>query len=197
MEYTEVLYSVAGRVATITLNRPDRLNAWTPVMAEEVRDAMGRAGGDDNVRVIVLTGSGRGFCAGADMSELKGAAREGASALTGKEAPEEAVTLLMGTKTEEQRDNENRLNARSDFRKRYSYLPAIPKPIIAAINGPAAGLGLVIALHCDLRFASRESAFLDGLFPPGPYSGARVRLAPTPHRWSSRGPRPALLGPPR
>ena len=118
VRYTEVLYTKADRVATIILNRPDRLNAWTPVMAEEVHDAMARAGGDDDVRVIILTGSGRGFCAGADMSELKVAAGEGASKLTGTESPEEAVSILMGTKTEEQRDEENRLHVRSDFRKR-------------------------------------------------------------------------------
>ena len=67
MTYTEILYAVDDWIATIALNRPDRLNAWTPVMAEEVRDAMGTAGGDDGVRVIILTGSGGGFCAGADL----------------------------------------------------------------------------------------------------------------------------------
>ncbi len=73
--------------------------------------------------------------------------------------PEEAVSLLTGTKTEEQRNAENPLKVRNDFRKRYSYLPAIPKPIIAAINGPAAGLGLVLALYCNLRFASEKARF--------------------------------------
>jgi len=159
MTYTEVLYDKADRVAIVTLNRPEKLNAWTGVMAEEVRDAMGRAGADDGVRVIVLTGAGRGFCAGADMADLKGAAGQGTSNLNGSESPEEAVSLLMGTRTEEQREAENRLNVRSDFRKRYSYLPAVPKPIIAAINGPAAGLGLILSLYCDLRFASEKARF--------------------------------------
>ena len=159
MTYTEVLYDKADRVAIVTLNRPEKLNAWTGVMAEEVRDAMGRAGADDGVRVIILTGAGRGFCAGADMADLKGAAGQGTSNLNGSESPEEAVSLLMGTRTEEQREAENRLNVRSDFRKRYSYLPAVPKPIIAAINGPAAGLGLILSLYCDLRFASEKARF--------------------------------------
>jgi len=159
MTYTQVLYDKADLVAIVTLNRPEKLNAWTPVMAEEVRDAMGRAGADDGVRVIILTGAGRGFCAGADMSDLKGAAGQGTSNLNGSESPEEAVSLLMGTRTEEQREAENRLNVRSDFRKRYSYLPAVPKPIIAAVNGPAAGLGLIFSLYCDLRFASEKARF--------------------------------------
>ncbi len=159
MTYTQVLYDKADLVAIVTLNRPEKLNAWTPVMAEEVRDAMGRAGADDGVRVIILTGAGRGFCAGADMSDLKGAVGQGTSNLNGSESPEEAVSQLMGTRTEEQREAENRLNVRSDFRKRYSYLPAVPKPIIAAVNGPAAGLGLIFSLYCDLRFASEKARF--------------------------------------
>src|ERR1700730_5734950 len=67
----EILYSVAGRVATITLNRPDKLNAWTRTMEAEVRQAVEQAAADDQVRAIVLTGAGRGFCAGADMSLLQ------------------------------------------------------------------------------------------------------------------------------
>jgi enoyl-CoA hydratase/carnithine racemase len=70
MTNQETLYNVADRVATITLNRPDKLNAWTATMEQEVRAAMHEAEHDQNVRVIVLTGAGRGFCAGADMSLL-------------------------------------------------------------------------------------------------------------------------------
>lgn len=159
MTYKEILYDVANHVATITLNRPEKLNAWTRTMAEEVRSAMYDAADDDEVRVIILTGAGRGFCAGADMSELEAASEDGLSVLNGNETAEEAVSIMTGTKTEEQRGDRKLSDTRSDFRKRYSYLPAVPKPIIAAINGPAAGLGLIITLYCDLRFASEKARF--------------------------------------
>ena len=72
MTYQHILYEVSEKIATITLNRPDRMNAWTPIMERDVRHAMETASADDNVRVIVLTGEGRAFCAGADMDALKG-----------------------------------------------------------------------------------------------------------------------------
>src|SRR5712675_326896 len=77
MANQETLYQVAGRVATITLNRPDKLNAWTAIMEGEVRAAMEETERDESVRVIVLTGAGRGFCAGADMSLLSTVAEKG------------------------------------------------------------------------------------------------------------------------
>ncbi len=159
MAYEEIIYTVADRVATITLNRPNRLNAWTPLMAEEVRGAMYSAAEDDAVCVIVLTGAGRGFCSGADMATLENAVDQGLSALTGTETAQQGVTALTGTKTEAEREDKDTSNVRADFRKRYSYFPAIPKPIIAAINGPAAGLGLILTLYCDLRFASEKARF--------------------------------------
>src|SRR5215470_13888390 len=75
MTYDQILYEVQDRVATVTLNRPDRLNAWTPVMEREVRAAMTEATADETVRVIILTGAGRGFCSGADMSGLNQASQ--------------------------------------------------------------------------------------------------------------------------
>ena len=139
MPRQETLYEIADGVATITFNRPEKLNAWTVVMEQEVRSAMEEADRDDNVRVVVLTGAGRGFCAGADMSLLKNVADRGVV----KDVRDRALS----------REGQSN-DARIDFQKKYSYFPAVGKPVIAAINGPVVGLGLVIALYCDLRWAS-------------------------------------------
>src|SRR5262245_23181738 len=145
MAYEQILYEIADHLATLTLNRPGRLNAWTPVMEIEVRDALTRADADGSVRVIVLTGAGRGFWAGADMQNL--------DAIAGDQEVvrelEQRLTAGVG--------NAKRADIRSDFQKSYSYFPAISKPIIAALNGPTVGLGFVIALYCDLRFASDQA----------------------------------------
>jgi len=122
MPSQETLYDVADRVATITLNRPDKLNAWTAVMEQEVRTAMCEAERDDNARVIVLTGAGRGFCAGADMSLLQNVADRGVD----KSLQDRVL-----------RTSERQAGMRPDFQKKYSYFPAIGKPVIAAINGPS------------------------------------------------------------
>jgi enoyl-CoA hydratase/carnithine racemase len=145
MPTQETLYVAAGRVATITLHRPDKLNAWTAVMEQEVRAAMNEAERDENVRVIVLTGAGRGFCAGADMSLLSAVAEKGLDEVRRAQAVQSA-----GPAGE---------NSRRDFQKKYSYFPALSKPVIAAINGPAVGLGLLIALYCDIRLASGSARF--------------------------------------
>jgi enoyl-CoA hydratase/carnithine racemase len=145
MPNQETLYHVADRVVTITLNRPDKLNAWTTVMEREVRSAMGEAEHDENVRVIILTGAGRGFCAGADMSLLSTVAEKGLD----EARRTQAVQPISGSGD----------GARRDFQKKYSYFPAVTKPVIAAINGPVVGLGLVIALYCDIRLASDAARF--------------------------------------
>jgi enoyl-CoA hydratase/carnithine racemase len=136
--YQHILYEVSEKIATITLNRPDRMNAWTPIMERDVRHAMEAAATDDNVRVIVLTGAGRAFCAGADMEALK------------------------GIDPNEVRRGENipfDMNRRADWQTRYAYYPAIPKPVIGMLNGATAGIGLVHALYCDLRFAADNTVF--------------------------------------
>jgi len=145
MPNQETLYQVADRVATITLNRPDKLNAWTAVMESEVRAGIGEAERDEKVRVIVLTGAGRGFCAGADISLLSTVATKGLDSAQRAQAVQPQGSVVEGT--------------RADFQKKYSYFPAVTKPVIAAINGPIVGLGLVIALYCDLRFASDAARF--------------------------------------
>ena len=144
MAYEEILYNVVDRVATITLNRPEKLNAWTTTMERELRHAIGEAESNDQVRVIVLTGAGRGFCAGADMSLLSATAQRG---------------RLDPARQQTGSGNGRGDGVRPDFQKRLSYFPAVGKPIIAAINGPVVGLGLVMALYCDLRFASSEARF--------------------------------------
>jgi enoyl-CoA hydratase/carnithine racemase len=146
MQNQETQYEVSDRVATITLNRPDKLNAWTAIMEGEVRAAIGEAERDDNVRAIVLTGAGRGFCAGADMSLLSTVAEHG---LDDRGRAQALQNSRSGS----------REGVRSDFQRKYSYFPAVGKPMIAAINGPVVGLGLVIALYCDLRFASEAARF--------------------------------------
>jgi enoyl-CoA hydratase/carnithine racemase len=159
MNYKEILYTESEGIAVIMLNRPDKLNAWTHLMAGEVWDAMHRAADDDAVKVIVLTGAGRGFCAGADMSELGGVTDEAVAALDKIKSYEERVSIMMGEKTTTELDPDNKNNVREDFRKRYSYISAIPKPVIAAVNGPAAGIGFILILHCDLRFVSDKASF--------------------------------------
>ena len=144
--YEQILYDVAGGVATVTLNRPEKLNAWTGQMEKEVRAAMAQAEADDAVRVIILTGAGRGFCAGADMQDL--------GKVAGASSPAEVERILKDRLIGPQR-----ADALPDFQKTYSYFPAVGKPVIGAINGSTAGLGFVIALYCDIRIASDQAKF--------------------------------------
>lgn len=139
--YEDILYRVEDGVAVVTLNRPDKLNAWRGEMERDVRAAMREANDDEAVRVIILTGAGKGFCAGADMNMLQGIQSSGQNARSADIS-----------KPWDPASNEN-------FQKQYSWLPAVKKPIIAAINGAAAGLGLIISLYCDIRFAADNAKF--------------------------------------
>lgn len=141
--YQDILYAVEDGVAVVTLNRPEKLNAWRGEMEREVREAMRAASRDERVRVIVLTGAGKGFCAGADMGmlqDIQASSSSGGGSSRNTEGPWDP-------------------NANVNFQKQYSWLPAVNKPIIAAINGAAAGLGLIIALYCDIRFAADTAKF--------------------------------------
>jgi enoyl-CoA hydratase/carnithine racemase len=139
VSYQHILYEVSEKIATITLHRPDRMNAWTPIMERDVRHAMEAAAADDNVRVIVLTGSGRAFCAGADMEALKG-------------LDPDDIRRAQNLPPFD-------MNRRPDWQTRYAYYPTIPKPVIGMLNGATAGIGLVHALYCDLRFAADNAVF--------------------------------------
>ena len=144
MSYQEILYEVKDRIATITLHRPDKLNAWTEAMGIEVRGAMGEAALDDAVRVIILTGAGRGFCAGADMSLLSGIAGAGSARGERTRAPRGDATRRVGT---------------ARFPGAILLLPVHPEAGHRRLNGATAGLGLVIALYCDLRLAGDAAVF--------------------------------------
>ncbi len=129
--YENILYETSDRIATITLNRPDKLNAYTTQMGDEVVDAFARVRADDEVRVAILTGAGRGFCAGVDLEHLK-AHQAGGNALAG--------SPKLGEE---------------DFLKKLPLdLLEFEKPVIAAINGHAIGVGVTMVLPCDVRIAS-------------------------------------------
>jgi enoyl-CoA hydratase/carnithine racemase len=125
----ELQYAVDAGVALITINRPDRLNAWTPVLEAELRRTIEQAQQDDSVRCAVLTGAGRAFCAGADMEAMRNRITPPASASTADLSEDDSA-------------------------QRYGYLWQFDKPLVAAINGAAIGVGLCLALYCDLRYVA-------------------------------------------
>lgn len=144
--YEDIIYDVKDPIATIQFNRPDRLNALTYRMLDEMRHALAEAERDPRVAGIILTGSGRGFTAGMDMQSLgQVASGGGISSEERRAAPLEASPgdPTMGP----------------DFEVTWGYLLSIRKPLIAAVNGPCAGLGFVIAMLCDMRFASEKARF--------------------------------------
>ena len=150
-EYEDLIYEVKGHVGLVTLNRPDRLNAWTGAMEKSLKQALAAAVADDAVRVIVLTGAGRGFCAGADMNLLQSikAENDWEDREYARAAREETFDFASGLGPD----------VSPHYGGRFGYLMQVKKPVIAAINGPAAGLGLVVALYADMRFAGSEAKF--------------------------------------
>src|SRR3954470_24264201 len=130
MEFEEILYEVDDHVLTITLNRPDRLNAFTPTMGRELIEALDAADADDAVRAVIVTGAGRGFCAGADLERGGSTFDWSERQAAGEEIP---------------RDGGGRISLRI-----FESL----KPVIAAINGPAVGVGITMTLPMDVRLAA-------------------------------------------
>ena len=139
-DYQQITTAVDDGVMTLTLNRPERLNAWTEAMEAEFRRAIEAAEADTAVRAIVVTGAGRGFCAGADMDILEAGTRGTAAGDATAAAPAGGAQ----TAAPEGLDR--------NYAWRFSYLLKVPKPIFAAINGPVAGIGLCMTLFCDFRY---------------------------------------------
>ncbi len=144
MNYDSIQFKAEGGVAILTLNRPDRLNSFTRAMHLEVRDALARVQADQSVRVLVLTGAGRGFCAGQDLADR--AVDPGAPSVDLGASVEEFYAPLVLT------------------------LKNLPMPVICAVNGVAAGAGANLALACDIVLAARSASFIEafsklGLIP--------------------------------
>jgi 2-(1,2-epoxy-1,2-dihydrophenyl)acetyl-CoA isomerase len=135
MDFEQILYERRGRVGLITLNRPEKLNAWTDVMSGELCDALSAANDDPEVKAVVLTGAGRGYCAGADISAWQRGIEAGAVNLGGNQRPRR-----------EPADGWVPLVRRS-------------KPVIVAVNGASVGVGVTHILPCDIRIASEAARF--------------------------------------
>jgi enoyl-CoA hydratase/carnithine racemase len=132
MDFEQIIYELDGGVLTLTLNRPERLNAWTAQMGLELREAFDRADADDEVRAVIVTGAGRGFCAGADLGG----------------GGETFDYRKRGASDPVPRDNGGELTLR---------IFNSTKPVIAAINGPAVGVGATMTLPMDVRLASEQA----------------------------------------
>jgi 2-(1,2-epoxy-1,2-dihydrophenyl)acetyl-CoA isomerase len=144
MTYESIQFTIANGIAVLTLNRPDRLNSFTKAMHGEVRDALDKLQADKTVRVLVLTGAGRGFCAGQDLNDR--AVEPGAPGVDLGESVEKYYAPLVTT------------------------VRTLPMPVICAVNGVAAGAGANLALACDIVLAAKSASFIEafcklGLIP--------------------------------
>jgi len=150
--YQSIVFSVSGGIARLTLNRPERLNSFNDAMHAEVRDALARLREDEHARVLVLTGAGRGFCAGQDLSDR--AVQPGAAPVDlGNSIERNYMPLVMG-------------------------LQRLEMPVICAVNGVAAGAGANLALACDIVIAARSASFIQAFCKIGlvPDSGGTYFL---------------------
>lgn len=152
VEYDEILYEIDGPVATITMNRPDQLNALTDLTQAEIRNALDQSELNPNVLGTVLTGAGRGFCAGVDMNALS----------------------LMSEAGERQGKSHDHLKVSPgnpdddpNYKSSPTFFLGLRKPLIAAINGAAAGLGFSYATFCDMRFMERKAKIVTSFAPRG------------------------------
>ncbi|HUI62738.1 MAG TPA: 2-(1,2-epoxy-1,2-dihydrophenyl)acetyl-CoA isomerase PaaG [Steroidobacteraceae bacterium] len=134
MAYQHILFQVSGGIARLTLNRPERLNSFNTTMHAEAREALAAVRADSSARVLILTGAGRGFCAGQDLGD-RAVAPGGAAADLGESIEKNYRPLVLG-------------------------LRGLPIPVIGAVNGVAAGAGANIALACDLVIAARSASFV-------------------------------------
>ena len=167
MSYEHIKYELDGAILTITLNRPEKLNAYTATMGRELEDAFIRADKDDAVRVIIVTGAGRGFCAGADISGGANAfdTKSGNTAMFG--APASSSEAVGREKTASSSEAVGREKTASSSEaagqiRRGGFVEAIfncRKPSIAAFNGAAVGVGVTLALPMDIKIASSEARF--------------------------------------
>ena len=144
MNFAEIIYDKSDRIATVTFNRPEKMNAWTPTMGAETRTALLDADRDPTIGAIMVTGAGRAYCAGADMGGLSEISSGRASATGASSGPSP--------------DQEEWLRAqRPDYRNQYAYVLGLSKPVIGAINGACVGLGFTTCLYQDIRIASENA----------------------------------------
>lgn len=137
MTYQHILFEVADGVATLTLNRPDKLNSFNTEMHAEIRECLDRAAGDDAIRVLLLTGAGRGFCAGQDLSDRRMDPSD-------PNAVPPDLGETIGTL----------------YNPLIRAITTLPKPVICAVNGVAAGAGANVAIACDIVLAAKSASFI-------------------------------------
>jgi enoyl-CoA hydratase/carnithine racemase len=150
--YEEIIYAIDGPVATITMNRPDQLNALTDLTQAEIRHALDQSERNSDVVGTVLTGGGRGFCAGVDMNALSNMSAAGER--QGKS--HDHLKVSPGNPDDD-----------PNYKSSPTYFLGLRKPLIAAINGAAAGLGFSYATFCDMRFMDRKAKIVTSFAPRG------------------------------